>query len=160
MLVSKPGVLLWHFGRLGIESLDGIDGWAALKRRDPGGAARVMLVAAAMGIPESVRVRKVKVGVCVANVLVAADMVAVDSSAITAVGFVPYSEVPESAEKDLGTLYVEFQPSKADVAAGRPGATWAYPDVPALMHGEMMAGSVGSYFHKHIKNSYGGRRIS
>jgi hypothetical protein len=96
-----------------------------------------------------------------AEVPEAAEMVDVDSTNLAQVGFIPYSDVPESAEKDTGTLYVRFHASKRDVAAGLPGALWAFPGVPSLVHGEFVyAASVGTYFNKNIRDSYPGKRIS
>ena len=53
-LLAKPAKVLAHFSSAGIEALCQVEGWDDLKARDPQGAARIIFVAATMGIPETI----------------------------------------------------------------------------------------------------------
>lgn len=59
----------------------------------------------------------------------------VDSKLATSVGY----------NAETSTLEIEFKTT---------GAVWQYADVPESVFNEMMAGSIGKYFHAHIKGQY------
>jgi len=65
-------------------------------------------------------------------------------------------EVESSAIKSLG-----YDPEKERLVVQFPrGVTWAYVEVPAKEYCRLLAAeSIGSYFSRHIRNTYAGVKV-